>query len=108
MRSLQENTQAAIDLSVVLMIVIAFAALMVVAYIIWKIKDQLIETYPGHGTDAAGNTSALAWNTTYWNSSQSVGNITGGFDDAVSLILVAITIFILAIAIGALLMLRGR
>jgi hypothetical protein len=35
-------------------------------------------------------------------------NITTGFDNAIALILVAITIFILAIAISALLMLRGR
>ena len=90
MRSLRETTDAAIDISVVLMIGIAFAALMVGAYIIWEIKGQLVTT------------SSNA------NVTSSVSNITTGFDDAVSLILVAITIFILAIAIGALLMLRGR
>ena len=36
------------------------------------------------------------------------GQLIKGFDNAVNLILVAITIFILAIAISALLMLRGR
>ena len=102
MRSLREDVHAVIDLNVVLMIGIAFAALMVIAFIIWEVKDQLIETYPSDVT------LMDAWNTTYHNSSQSVANITTGFDDAVSLILVAITIFILAIAIGALLMLRGR
>ena len=86
MRSLKENLYGVVDLSVVLMIGIAFAALMVVAYIIWTLKDQL-----GSGT---------------WDSS--ISNITTGFDDAVNLLLVAITIFILAIAISALLMLRGR
>jgi len=35
-------------------------------------------------------------------------NITTGFDNAIALILVAITIFILALALSALLMLRGR
>jgi hypothetical protein len=82
---LLSDTKAAIDLSVVLMIGIAFASLMVIAFIIWKLKDQLNPTG-----------SAL----------QSITNITTGFDSAVQLILVAITIFILAIAISALLMLR--
>ena len=86
LRSLKDNMCAAVDLSVVLMIGLAFAALMVIAYIIWTLKDQL-----GSGT---------------WDSS--IQNITTGFDDAVNLLLVAITIFILAIAISALLMLRGR
>ena len=60
---------------------------MVVAYIIWTLNDQL-----GATGDAAN----------------SIANITAGFDNAVNLLLVAITIFILAIAIAALLMLRGR
>ena len=89
MRKLIENTHAVIDLSVVLMIGIAFAALMVVAYIIWTLKDQL---NPTAGT----------------NEARSIANVTTGFDNAVNLLLVAITIFILAIAISALLMLRGR
>ena len=87
MRSLLKNTNGVVDLGVVLMIGIAFAALMVIAYIIWTLKDQL----------AATGDAAL-----------SIANVTGGFDDAVNLLLVAITIFILAIAISALLMLRGR
>ena len=90
MRSLLDDTKAMVDLGVVLMIGIAFAALMVVAYIIWTLNDQL--------NPAAISSSAR----------QSVANVTDGFDDAVNLLLVAITIFILAIAISALLMLRGR
>ena len=90
MRSLLKDTHGVIDLGVVLMIGIAFAALMVIAYIIWTVKDQLITTSTSSDTNS------------------SIANITTGFDNAVSLILVAITIFILAIAIGALLMLRGR
>ena len=69
------------------MIGVVFAALMVIAFIIWTLNDQL-----GATGDAAN----------------SIANITGGFDDAINLILVAITIFILALAIAALLMLRGR
>ena len=87
MRSLSKDGRGVVDLGVVLMIGVVFAALMVIAYIIWTLDDQL-----GATGDAAN----------------SIANVTGGFDDAVNLILVAITIFILAIAIGALLMLRGR
>lgn len=105
MQKLRENTNAMVDLGVVLTIGIAFAALMVVGYIIWKVKDQLIKAYPsGAGMTDAANTS---WNTSWRSVSNTVTNVTGGFDNAVNLILVAITIFILAIAISALLMLRG-
>ena len=90
MKSLKDNLHAVIDLGTVLMVGIAFVGLMVVAYIVWTINDQLISP----------TTSATVNN--------SLGNITGGFDDAVNLILIAVTIFILAIAISALLILRGR
>ncbi len=86
-RSLKDNVNAIIDISVILIVGITFASLMVVAYIIYTLKDQL------NPTGAAERT---------------INNITAGFDNAVSLLLVAITIFILAIAISALLMLRGR
>ena len=102
MRNLIKDVYGVIDLSVVLMIGIAFAALVVVAYIIWTVKDQLLGTRPSYVN--ANNASNAQYNTT----SSSIANITGGFDNAVSLLLVAITIFILAIAISALLMLRGR
>ena len=97
LRKLLEDARGIIDLNIVLMIGIAFAALMVIAYIIWELRDQLVGT-----TQPTGGTSAqwILWNTTR--------NVTTGFDNAVNLLLVAITIFILAIAIGALLMLRGR
>ena len=91
MKSLKDNTHAVIDLSVVIMVGIAFAALMVIAYIIWTLSDQLL----------AGEAAGTSIN-------QSVQNVTRGFDNAINLLLVAITIFILAIAISALLMLRGR
>ena len=87
MRSLLNDAKAVVDLGVVLMIGIVFAGLTVVAYIIWTLVDQL------GATGDAG---------------RSIANVTTGFDNAVNLILVAITIFILAIAISALLMLRGR
>ena len=90
MRSLKENLHGVVDLSVVLMIGIVFAALMVIAYIIWELESDLITT------------------TTSARINSSIHNVTTGFDDAVNLILVAITVFVLAIAISALLMLRGR
>ena len=86
MRSLLNDTHAIVDLGVVLMIGIAFAALMVISFIMYTLVEQL------GATGSAANT---------------MGNITSGFDDAIALILVAITVFILAIAISALLLLRG-
>ncbi|GAH10581.1 unnamed protein product [marine sediment metagenome] len=98
MRSIIRDAQGVVDLGVVLMIGIAFAALMVVAYIIYTVRDQLMTSGPPSATTTS------TYNTTWL----SIQNITTGFDDAVNLLLVAITIFILAIAITALLMLRGR
>ena len=97
LRKLSDNIQGMVDIGVVLMIGIAFAGLAVIAYIIWTLSDMLLPEAPSATTSAA-------YNQTY----AQVGNITSGFDDAIALILVAITIFILAIAISALLMLRGR
>jgi len=97
MRSLKDNIHGVVDLGVVLMIGVAFAGLAVLAYIIFTLKDLLTPDPSGTGADA--NT---------WASYNQSNNITAGFDNAVTLILVAITIFILAIAISALLMLRGR
>ncbi|GAG70661.1 unnamed protein product [marine sediment metagenome] len=86
-KSLNKSAHGFVDLGVVIVVGIAFAALMVVGFIIFELRDQLAPT------GAALN---------------SINNITDGFDNAISLILVAITIFILAIAISALLMLRGQ
>lgn len=104
MRSLLEDTRAIVDLGVILMIGIAFAALMVIAYIIWTVRDQLLP----YGRGATPVDWTAAQNTTYNITHRSLSNVTSGFDNAVNLVLVAITIFILAIAISALLMLRGR
>ena len=105
MRNLKDNVMAAVDLGVVLMIGIAFAGLIVIAYIIWTINDMLVLGTPsGNAT-----TNPTGW-AAYWAENDTRSTllvITDGFDDAVSLIIVAITIFILAIAIAALLMLRG-
>jgi len=96
MRSLKENMHAVVDLGIILMIGVAFAGLAVGAYIIWTLFGQLWHT--------PGATDTAAYNASY----EQATNITGGFDNAIALILVAITVFILALAISALLMLRGR
>jgi len=88
--ALRDDAKAVVDLGVVLMIGIAFAALMVIAYIVWTLQGQLVTTSTSSTTNS------------------SIANITGGFDNAVNLLLIAITVFILAIAISALMMLRGR
>ena len=107
LRSLQENIHGMVDLGVVLMIGIAFAGMMVIAYIIFTVRDQLLPE--GVWTDAAPfttfTTEQNASHNATWNS---LANVTGGWDNAVNLLLVAITITILSIAIMALLVLRGR
>ena len=90
MRSFNDNCRGMVDLGVVLMIGIAFVGLMVVTYIVYTIKDSL---------DTSTLTAAA---------NSTLDNITTGWSDAINLLLIAITIFILAIAISALLMLRGR
>jgi hypothetical protein len=79
--------QGFIDVSVVMTIVTAFIGLMVCSYIIYKVIAQLAPT---------------------GNALTTTNNISAGFDNAINLILVAITIWVLAIAISALLILRGR
>jgi len=101
MRSLKDNIYGVIDLGLVLMIGISFVGMVVIAYIVWEINDQLLESNP----DVADVTGR---NQVWDKLNTSIGNVTTGFDDAVNLLLIAITIFILAIAISALLMLRGR
>jgi len=87
MRRLLNDLHGIVDIGIIMMIVIAFAGLLVISYVILTLVTQL------NPTGAAANTMM---------------NITQGYNNAIALILVAITIFILALAISALLMLRGR
>jgi len=96
LRSLRDSCHAAVDLGIVLMIGIAFVGMTLTAFIVWTLKEQLWHTPTG--ADSA------AYNASF---NQSV-SITQGFDNAINLLLIAVTIFILAIAISALLLLRGR
>lgn len=93
MRILSRAKEAVVDLGVVLMIGIAFVGMTVVGFIVWQVRASLVGSLSGW-------TSARANHTLH--------NITQGFDNAIGLILVAITIFILALAISALLLLRQR
>ena len=89
-KKFKRSVYAVVDLGVVLMIGIAFAALMIIAYVIFTLKSQLL---------SATNDS---------EAQSIISNITGNFNNAISLIMIAITVFILALAISALLLLRGR
>lgn len=95
-RSLKEDVRAVIDLGVVLMIGIAFAGMVVLGFVMYVVVAALDDNLPSDPT--------------WWgrDSNSTMLNITTGFDSAINLILVAITIFILALAISALLLLRRR
>jgi hypothetical protein len=73
-RKFKENIYAVVDLNIVIMIGIVFAALMVIAYINFTLEGSLIPDYP-NGSDAAN----AAWNTTYADMANSTGNITTGY-----------------------------
>jgi uncharacterized membrane protein len=88
LRSLRDNLHGFIDITVAITIGIVFAALMVIAYIIWTLRGQLITTK-----------SPTALN-------QSIGNITAGFDQTIKIIIIAILVAVLAIALSYLMMLR--
>ena len=99
MRSLRDSVYAMIDLGIVLTIGIVFIGLMIVAYMVWELRDKIAPT-----TNVTNDITGSTWQ----SQNGSVLNITAGFDSAINLILIAVTITILAIAISALLMLRGR
>jgi len=89
-RKLRDEIQGFVDVGVGISIGILFAGLMVIAYIIWTMRDQLITT-----------SSSAAMN-------NSIGNITGGFDNTVTLLLIVVVIWLLALAIMALLIIKKK
>jgi hypothetical protein len=103
MRKLRNDTNGVFDITVAITIGILFAALMVLAYIIWTIRGFIVPSAPLPGT---GVTSA-SYNTTYGLIRNSVGNITGGFDQTVKIIIIAVLVAVLAIALSYLMMLRS-
>ena len=82
-----KDTKAFVDVGVGISIGILFAGLMVIAYIIWTLQDQL------GATGAAANF---------------IANITGGFDNTINLLLIVVVIWLLALAIMALLIIKKR
>jgi len=99
-----KDTKAFVDVGVGISIGILFAGLMVIAYIIWTLRDQLLLADPGTGASAAQNASYWAQN----SSRSSLGNITGGFDNTINLLLIVVVIWLLALAIMALLIIKKR
>jgi hypothetical protein len=89
-RKLKDDTQAFVDVGVGISIGILFAGLMIIAYIIWTLRAQLITT-----------TSSASMNA-------SIGNITSGFDNTVNLLLVVVIVWLLALAIMALLIIKKK
>ena len=67
MRTLRENLDSAVDLGVVLMIGVVFAALMVMAYIIWTVQEQLLPYAPG-STPATWTAAQNSSYNTQWDS----------------------------------------
>ena len=100
-QKIREDIQGMVDLGIVITIGIVFAGMTVGAYILWTIYTQLL---PSAASSTGWSSTAIAVKM-FRNQSK---NITTGFDNAIALILVSITIFILALALSALLMLRGR
>jgi len=86
-RRLKDDVHAFVDVGVGISIGILFAGLMVISYIIWTLKDQL-------------NPTGLAL--------QSINNITRGFDNTVNLLLIVVVVWLLALAIMALLIIKKR
>ena len=84
LHSLKKNVKAFVNLEAILSIGLIFAGLMILAYVIFTIQDSLITP----------TTSATV--------NASLANITGGFDDAVNLLIIAVTIMILALMIACL------
>jgi hypothetical protein len=103
-KKLRQDVHGMVDLGIVITIGIVFAGMSVGAYILWTIYTQLLPS-AGKGSATYGYSTTDAAKNRFINQSK---NITIGFDNAIALILVAITIFILALALSALLMLRGR
>jgi len=86
----KKDCHAFVDVGVGIGIGILFAGLMVIAYIIWTLRDQLITT-----------SSSAQMN-------RSINNITTGFDNTVLLLLVVVVIWLLALAIMALLVIKKK
>lgn len=93
LRELKNDTHGVLDITIAISVGIVFAALMVIAYIIWTMRAMLIR--PGTGVTPA-------------NMNNSLNNITAGFDQTIKIIIIAILVAVLAIALSYLMMLRTQ
>jgi len=87
---LKDDTRGFVDVGVAISLGILFAGLMIIAYIIWTLQAQLITT-----------SSSTAMNS-------SIETITDGFDNMVTLLLIVVVVWLLALAIMALLVIKKR
>ena len=88
-KKLSKAKEGFIDVGTAISISLVMVALMVSAYIIWTLSDKLIAT----GGTAADN---------------SIGNITDLFDTSVSLFAIVILVWLLALALMALIVLKKK
>ena len=89
-RKLKNDVEGFIDVGVGIGIGILIAGLMVIAYIIWTLQSQLITT----ASPAAMNSS--------------IKNITTLFDNAIVLIGIVVVVWLLALAIISLIVLKQK
>jgi hypothetical protein len=89
-QKIKDDVRGFVDVGVGISIGILFAGLMIIAYIIWTLRDQLITT----SSSAAMNSS--------------IANITSGFDNTVTLLLIVVVVWLLALAIMALLIIKKK
>lgn len=101
MRSLLRDVRGFVDVGIGISIGILFAGLMVIAYIIWTLREQLVPAAPTAASPAS-------YNLTYRYIVNSTGNITGGFDNTITLLLIVVVVWLLALAIMALLVIKKK
>jgi len=95
-RKLWNDVQGFVDVGVGISIGILFAGLMVISYIIWTLKTQLLPVDPVGQSDIYNQ---------MWNSTK---NLTTGFDNTINLLLIVVVVWLLALAIMALLIIKKR
>jgi len=104
LRNLKDEQHGFVDVGVGISIGILFAGLMIISYIVWTLRDQLLLSAPTNSSSAAYNASYFAQNATR----SSIGNITAGFDNTITLLLIVVVVWLLALAIMALLVIKKK
>lgn len=94
-KEFKDDVQGFVDIGVGITIGVLFAGLMVIAYIIWTLRDQLLDNLYTPGVSTA-------------RANSSINNITEGFNNAVNLLLIVVVVWLLALAILALLVIKRK